>query len=221
MTISILVFDVNSGTFGGAAATGSLCVGGWVLRGDVRSGLSASQGTSPSTLWGEDALSLMTAGLSARATVDELTKGDPGRDHRQLSVLDREGRTASFTGAESIAYAGSIDAHCLVVSGNMLADAGVLTAARDGYLNSQGAMPQRLLSGLMAAADAGGDIRGLTSAALLQLHADQAPLSLRIDYADDPLAALQDLYTRAMAQPYFGWTQAVPTRRDPYRSETA
>ena len=33
MTISILAIDEKTGRMGGAAATGSLCVGGWVLRG--------------------------------------------------------------------------------------------------------------------------------------------------------------------------------------------
>ncbi len=221
MTISILAFDVNSGTFGGAAATGSLCVGGWVLRGDVRSGLSASQGSSPSTLWGEDALALMNTGATASDTVRKLTDGDPGRAHRQLSVLDRTGQTASFTGAESVAFSGALEADCLVVTGNMLADGAVLTAARDGYLNGSGSMPMRLLAGLTAAADAGGDIRGFKSAALLQLHPDQAPLSLRIDYAQDPLVALYDLHDRATQQPYLSWTKVVPTRRDPYKSKTA
>ena len=65
MTFSLLVHDRATGTFGGAAATGSLCVGGWVLRGTVDSGLSASQGTAPSTFWGEDALTAMRGGESA------------------------------------------------------------------------------------------------------------------------------------------------------------
>ncbi|MGB8622090.1 MAG: DUF1028 domain-containing protein, partial [Paracoccaceae bacterium] len=50
MTYSILARDEKTGRVGGAAATGSFCVGGWVLRGDPRSGMSASQGTAPSTL---------------------------------------------------------------------------------------------------------------------------------------------------------------------------
>ena len=47
MTFSILARDPDSGLIGGAAATGSLCVGGWVLRGRAGVGLSASQGASP------------------------------------------------------------------------------------------------------------------------------------------------------------------------------
>ncbi|MBF9061372.1 DUF1028 domain-containing protein, partial [Rhodobacterales bacterium HKCCSP123] len=70
MTISILAIDEKTGRMGGAAATGSLCVGGWVLRGRADSGLSASQGTAPSTLWGEDVLVRMAGGMRA-----------PGADH--------------------------------------------------------------------------------------------------------------------------------------------
>ena len=33
MTFSLLSLDKNTGTFAGATATGNLCVGGWVLRG--------------------------------------------------------------------------------------------------------------------------------------------------------------------------------------------
>ncbi|MCK5502968.1 MAG: DUF1028 domain-containing protein, partial [Tritonibacter mobilis] len=44
MTFSILMYDRETGSFAAAAATGSLCVGGWVLRGDIESGLVASQG---------------------------------------------------------------------------------------------------------------------------------------------------------------------------------
>ena len=43
MTFSILAQDPETGAIGGAAATGSLCVGGWVLRGDLDAGMSAKQ----------------------------------------------------------------------------------------------------------------------------------------------------------------------------------
>ena len=69
MTISILAFDERTGAYGGAATTGNLCVGGWVLRGDAESGLSASQGLLPSTLWGTDSLKLMQMGVSSAQAV--------------------------------------------------------------------------------------------------------------------------------------------------------
>ena len=59
MTFSLLARDPATGAIGGAAATGSLCVGGWVLRGSLAGGMSASQGKAPSTFWGEDVLAMM------------------------------------------------------------------------------------------------------------------------------------------------------------------
>ena len=102
MTFSILTFDKKTGTFAAAAATGSLCVGGWVLRGDIESGLVASQGTSPSTFWRDDVLRAMYRGQTARDAVEAVTSADPGKGHRQLIAMDRDGATHGFTGADSL-----------------------------------------------------------------------------------------------------------------------
>src|SRR5690554_1543068 len=101
MTFSILVHDPETGVIGGAAATGSLCVGGWVLRGDARYGLSASQERAPSTLWGENVIDLMGKGHSAEAAVEKVTMDDSGRGYRQLSALNCNGRGAVFTGQDN------------------------------------------------------------------------------------------------------------------------
>src|SRR6056297_2857268 len=90
MTFSVLARDARSGALGGAAATGSLCVGGWVLRGEIDAGMSASQGAAPSTFWGEDAVAAMRAGATASAAVEAVTAPDGGRAWRQLAALDRD-----------------------------------------------------------------------------------------------------------------------------------
>ena len=82
MTISILAFDEKTGVYGGGAATGSLCVGGWVLRGDAESGLSASQGSLPSTMWGNDVLARMRDGEPADLAVRRVVDADAGRDEQ-------------------------------------------------------------------------------------------------------------------------------------------
>ncbi|MCC5957013.1 MAG: DUF1028 domain-containing protein [Natronohydrobacter sp.] len=217
MTYSILAQDLSTGAFGGAAATGSLCVGGWVLRGDSRAGMSASQGAAPSTLWGEEALELMRAGLSAAHAIERLTQADRGASWRQLATLDRNGGTACHTGAQNTDWKGALIAPGLVVSGNMLAGAQVIEALRDTYLLARGAMAERLLAALRAAEVAGGDTRGLQSAALLVVSDAAPPLSLRIDWAENPVGALQDLYARSQSGDYAEWLPTVPTRTDPER----
>lgn len=220
MTFSILAFDEKTGIYGGAAATGSLCVGGWVLRGDAGSGLSASQGTSPSTLWGEDVLARMRAGATAAEAVAAVTGADPGRAHRQLSALAPGGDVATFTGAASIAVADSRSAGSVVVAGNMLDNDRVLPAILDAFGAADGAMADRLQAALSAGQRAGGDSRGLLSAALLVVARDAAPLSLRVDWSDDPLADLARLNAKAHSDPYHMWTRQVPTLDAPHRDGT-
>ncbi|MCH8467435.1 MAG: DUF1028 domain-containing protein [Roseinatronobacter sp.] len=217
MTFSILAQDLSTGAFGGAAATGSLCVGGWVLRGDSRAGMSASQGAAPSTIWGEEALALMRAGQDAGACLTHLIQPDRGRDWRQLALLDRQGRTACHTGAHNTDWKGALVAPGLVVSGNLLAGPQVLDALRTGYLEACGTFAQRLLAALASAEAAGGDTRGLQSAALLVVADDAPPLSLRVDWAENPIAALSDLLGRSQSGDYAAWLPTVPTRTDPER----
>ena len=218
MTISILAFDEKTGAYGGAATTGSLCVGGWVLRGDAESGLSASQGSLPSTLWGADVLTRMRSGEAAQDAVDAVVAPDGGRVERQLAALDPRGGTGHFTGANSIAAAGARTARHVVVTGNLLRSDGVLQACLDGFLQAEGALDLRLLAALEAAARAGGDSRGLLSAALLVVARDAAPLTLRVDHSETPLAALRDLHRRATSGDYAAWARHVPTLGDPFRA---
>lgn len=218
MTISILARDEKTGACGGAAMTGSLCVGGWVLRGHAESGMSASQGSLPSTLWGEEALLQMKAGTAAADAVTAITTDDTGRAQRQMSALDLAGGTGSFTGDDSIPTADARHGRGVVVAGNLLSSPNVLDACLAGFLAAEGAFELRLLAALTAAERAGGDSRGLLSAALLVVRRDAAPLSLRVDHDDDPLAALRALHTRATTGAYGEWAALVPTLDDPHRA---
>lgn len=217
MTFSILAIDRDSGQIGGAAATGSLCVGGWVLRGDIRAGLSASQGWAPSTFWGEDVLMLMRSGAAADEAVAAVVKADSGRAWRQLSALDLAGGTGAFTGAENTPVRGSREAAGVVVAGNLLASETVLDAVLGGFTAAEGPLAERLIAALEAGAEAGSDSRGLLSAALLVLAPDAPPLTLRIDDHETPLAALRRLYTRTREPFYADWLKSVPTPEDPQR----
>jgi len=217
MTFSILARDPSSSAIGGAATTGSLCVGGWVLRGDACVGMSASQGAAPSTMWGESVQIGMGKGLSAAEAVERTTKADAGREYRQLSALGLTGAGTVFTGNANLPEMGGRVFEGGVVAGNLLDNTRVLDSVVAGFQSSTGAFAARLLSSLFAGRDAGGDSRGLLSAALLVVSPDHAPLTLRIDYSENPLEALEALYKRATNGDYSVWSQQVPTLNDPER----
>ncbi|MEC7496633.1 MAG: DUF1028 domain-containing protein, partial [Pseudomonadota bacterium] len=143
MTFSLLTLDRSTGQLGGVSATGNLCVGGWVLRGDAQCGLSASQGAEPSVLWGEDVLAGMKAGGNASEAVSEVTTADPRREWRQLAALDRNGGGGVFSGRQNGALVQHLVEDDLVVAGNILANDRVLTQMMDGFHNGRGDLADR------------------------------------------------------------------------------
>jgi uncharacterized Ntn-hydrolase superfamily protein len=218
MTFSILTYDEKTGVYAGAAATGSLCVGGWVLRGDIESGLCASQGTAPSTFWRDDAMRRLYAGEGAADVVADLTDADIGRAYRQLAVLDRSGGTAGFTGEASVPYADTIVAPNRVVAGNMLKSRAVLEAMITAHNAETGSAPQRLIAALRAAQSAGSDVRGLQSAAILVLSPLAPPIDLRIDHSATPIDDLAALAVRVSQPPYSTWLDEAPVQADRNRA---
>ena len=218
MTFSILARDPATGSIGGAAATGSLCVGGWVLRGSLAGGMSASQGKAPSTFWGEDVLAMMAEGQSVEKAMKSVVMPDPGAAQRQLTALPLDGPGGIFTGGDNTPEIGECLFEGGVAAGNMLAAPAVVDALVAGFVEAHGSFPERLLAALRAADGAGSDSRGLQSAALLVLSPAHAPLTLRVDWSGAPLVALEDLLARATSGDYAAWAAQVPCLDDPVRT---
>ncbi|EBA10420.1 hypothetical protein SSE37_20482 [Sagittula stellata E-37] len=169
-------------------------------------------------MWGTDALALMRSGLPAAEAVARVTTPDTGKAERQMSALDLTGATAHFTGGNSIAVAGAREAAGVVVAGNLLASEAVLDACLEGFLTATGGLDERLLTALETASRAGGDSRGLLSAALLVVSRSTPPLTLRVDYSEAPLSALRVLHGHATNGLYADWLHHVPVTDDPHRA---
>ena len=215
MTFSILARDKDTKEIGGAAATGSYCVGGWVLRGSLNAGLSASQGASASTLWGEQTLDFLESGLNARDAIYKVVNADAGKEHRQLSCMTLDGDTFSFTGNQNTSEYFHHVENNLVVAGNMLSSKNVISEMVSYFKDSSGNLASRLVETLKKGEEAGSDIRGLKSSSLLVLHENKAPLTLRIDSSDKPLEDLSSLLNKVTSGKYADWTKTVPTKNEP------
>ena len=215
MTFSLLARDPETGALGGVAATGNICVGAWVLRGDPRAGMSASQGRTPSTLWGEDALAAMAEGIGAEPAVARITGTDPGRAARQLVLLSADGGTAGFDGARNEPFTGHLDGDGWIVAGNWLSSGDVIESTARSFCDAAGPFEERLLAALRAGVAAGSDSRGTLSAALLVVALDRPPLSLRVDWDTDPVDRLVALYKKTREPGYDAWLRTLPTRNAP------
>jgi len=143
---------------------------------------------------GRAALADLRAGIAAGDAGLAHLRADPDAELRQLLVVDLTG-LAVTTGAACVAVAAdAVDAERTVaVGGNMLADDRVVPAMAEAAAEHGGApLADRLLAALAAAHDAGGDVRGDRSAALVVIGGDDE-LRLAVDHHPEPLAELTRL----------------------------
>src|SRR5256885_15158896 len=107
MTWSIIAHDRKSGQFGIAVATKFFAVGARVPNIVPGVGAIATQ-AMVNPYYGIDGVKLLRDGLGPQAIIDQLTARDPGRNHRQLHVMDASGHIAQYTGTECIDWCGSV-----------------------------------------------------------------------------------------------------------------
>jgi len=209
-TYSIAACDLEAGQWGVATQSKFLGVGSvvpWAVPGV--GGIATQAYANPR--YGPDGLELLREGLSAEEAVERLTAADDGRDHRQLGIVDAQGRSASFTGSECMEWAGGRTGEGYAAQGNILVSAETVDAIAESFERSTGPLAERLLDCLDAAQAAGGDRRGQQSAALLVVEKDggYAGLSdevvdLRVDEHARPLEELRRIYV--LHQAIFGRT---------------
>ncbi|HUL97589.1 MAG TPA: DUF1028 domain-containing protein [Usitatibacter sp.] len=214
MTWSIVARDAQ-GLLGVAVASRFFAVG--ALCPAVRSGRGAlSTQALVNPLYARAGLELLDEGLDPAAIVERLTAADPGRESRQLHVIDAQGRSARHTGRDCIAWCGHLAGDGYSMAGNMLAGPAVLDETERAYRDSA-RLPfaERLIAAMRAGEAAGGDKRGKQAAALLVHGAEDYPLlSLRVDDHPEPLAELERLY-RVSLERFQPFVACLPTRADP------
>ena len=212
MTFTILVYDPLTETFGGATATGNICVGGWVLRGDMLGGISATQGSEVSTIWGEDTIELMKKKISSEKAIKKVVQNDINKDYRQLAAIDLQGNSYCFNGRSNKDFVDSINEKNFVISGNTLKNTNVINSIYKGYNQEENTLVQKLINGLKKGNEEGGDKRGLMSAAILILSKHHPTIDLRVDFSLSPLEDLQTLYDKFCDKKYSQWFRNLPFR---------
>ncbi len=209
-TFSIVAADVDRGYWGVAVSTKPMSVGAIVPWAAWRVGAIATQARS-NYWYGPDGLALLRRGISASEVVRRLTRADGRREHRQLGVVDRRGRSAAWTGSKCLPSARHILGDGFSCQGNLLANDGVVPAVARAFETARGSLAARMLRALEAGARTGGDRRGISSAALIVVHREpgferawgERWVDLRVDEHRHPirelgrLVRLDDTNTRA------------------------
>jgi uncharacterized Ntn-hydrolase superfamily protein len=200
-TFSIVARDPATGELGVAVQSHWFSVGSIVPWAEAGVGAVATQSfVDPS--YGKLGLDLMRAGKSAPDALKALLAGDEARDVRQVAMIDAQGRVMAHTGAKDIPAAGHITGRDYSVQANLMLNDKVWPAMSRAFENTKGDLAERMMAALEAAQEAGGDIRGRQSAALIVVTGKPTGRSwsdrvfdLRIDDHPEPLKELRRLLT--------------------------
>jgi uncharacterized Ntn-hydrolase superfamily protein len=198
-TFSIVAFDSVTQELGVAVQSKYFSVGTDVPWAEAGVGAVATQAhVDPS--FGPKALALLRSGLGAADVMRALAATDSAWDGRQLGIVDARGGVATWTGSKCLDWAGGERGVDFACQGNILAGPAVVAGMARAYRETKGEMAERLLAALEAAQAAGGDKRGMQSAALLVTRPSpdhpqfaQRYIDLRVEDHKTPIKELRRL----------------------------
>ena len=198
-TFSIVARDAATGEMGVAVQSHAFSVGSGVSWAEAGVGAVATQSfIDPS--YGPLGLDLMRAGRSAPDALKGLLAADDGRDVRQVAMIDASGRVAANTGAKCIPAAGNHAGNGYSVQANLMDNDTVWPAMAKAFESARGDLAERMLQALEAAQAAGGDVRGMQSAAILVVKGVSSGkpwqdriFDLRVEDSTQPLVELRRL----------------------------
>lgn len=212
-TFSILGFDPETGEVGGAVQSRVFSVGNGVLWAEAGVGAAATQAIVDVS-YGPQAIAMLKKGMAPKEIVKKIWADDPDpspqfwtKQGRQFAVINAKGEVAAYTGPKATVWAGDRQGKFCTAQGNILAGPAVVEKMVEAFEKTTGHLSLRLLAALEAGQMAGGDKRGMQSAAMqivkkdggVWLHNDVV-LRLQVDDNPEPIKELRRLVEKAAAQ---------------------
>ncbi len=198
-TYSIIARDPQTGQLGEGVQSKAFAGGNRAMT--ARGGLAIiAHQAAANPLYGVLGLQLLSRGMSPEKALEAMLRSDETRDRQQVSILDIQGRSAAWTGKGARDWKGHKCGADYCAQGNILVGPEVLEALARSFESSSGPLAERLVDALDAAQAAGGDARGMQSAALLVVKPiattddfDDRAVDLRVDDSRTPLKELRRL----------------------------
>ncbi len=212
-TFSILGYDPETGEVGGAVQSRVFAVGNGVLWAEADVGVVATQAVVDVS-YGPQGLELLRQGLAPADVVEAILAHDPNPrperwaiEGRQFSVMDAQGNVATHTGPDASEWAGQRVGRYVSAQGNILAGPEVVDAMVEAFEATEGHLSFRLLAALEGGQAAGGDRRGMQSAAMIIVKEgggvwlnNDVVLRLQVDDSDEPIVELRRVVEIAARQ---------------------
>jgi uncharacterized Ntn-hydrolase superfamily protein len=198
-TYSLVARCERTGMLGIAITTSSIAVAARCVWLEANAGAVTTQNVTDPRL-GQLGLALLRQGYAARAVVDELVRAGSYPEYRQLACVDRDGASATWTGARAFPAAAELSERNLAVTGNLLASPRVVEVMAAAFRATPALhLADRLVGALAAGKAAGGEVGGNEHSAGLKLvDRESFPLvDLRVDWVEaDPIGRLTELWER-------------------------
>jgi uncharacterized Ntn-hydrolase superfamily protein len=209
-TFSIVAYDPETKELGIAVQSRFLAVGAVVPWAKAGVGAIATQSYA-NTTYGPRGLEMLAQGQAPDDVMKALIESDALASRRQVGIVDAHGKAATFTGDGCMAWCGGVKGEHYCCQGNILAGEDVVKAMERSFVESRGDLGERLIAALQAGQDAGGDRRGMQSAALLIVREgwgyagmNDRYRDVRVDDHPEPIKELKriyDLHRRAFPRP--------------------
>ena len=195
-TYSIIGRDPDTGQLGMGVQSKAFGAGNRAMHAKGGLVIIAHQAAA-NPMYGAIGIELLQAGYSPEEALEIMVASDEGRDRRQVSILDQEGRTAAWTGTGASDWKGHRCGVNYCAQGNILTGPEVVAAMAASFESSTGTLAERLMDALDAAQAAGGDARGMQSGAILVVaprvnggYSDRV-VDIRVDDHDEPLVEMR------------------------------
>lgn len=209
-TYSIVAFDENTSEMAVGVQSHWFAVGKVVPW--VKAGVGAVATQSFVNIdYGVKGLEMLENGMPLGNVLEDILKNDKSAAIRQVAMMNSNGEVIAYTGEQCIAEASHYIGKHFSVQANMMANDKVIPAMVNAFeKNSQLPIAERVLAALKAAQEAGGDLRGMQSAALVvvdakvtkEMNPNEKKIDLRVDDAANPIAELERLLVVHRAYEY-------------------
>ena len=179
-----------------AITTSSIAVGARCPHARAGVGAVATQNVTDPNL-GPMLLDLMSQGMSARDSIDSIIRDRPFIEYRQLTAVDRNGNSASWSGKHILGTHGVSEQQDCVAAGNLSKSVELPKVMTEVFAaNADQHLAERLLRSLEAGLASGGEEGPVHSAALIVYHQQAFPLvNLRVDWDEEnPIRVLRKLW---------------------------
>jgi len=200
MTFSIAAGCPDTGQFGVAVSSSSICVASRCAFVKAGVGAALSQNITDPQL-GPLLLEFSEQGLTAEACIEAVAAERNHVAYRQLAVVDQNLQSAFYTGQHALGVTGGVCGKACVAVGNLLDNADVPAAMVSAFEATDGELAVRLLTALKAGEAQGGESGQVQSAGLMTIDSASWPcVDLRVDWHDQPIVELEELWQRYQPQ---------------------